>query len=238
MPVYGRPVTGCRAVASQSFTIAANSSVVVPACVAITISAMACSPPASALATSPLQQGREGLLRLPLGVLRGERLDAVERERELDVHRLLGPQRAVVVEHGDALGGRHVAGRALLRHLGDEGDDRLPGRTVVPGRQRIGRRRGRRAACQQQADRREASEKQTSARHVTASKPRRSVTRPACGGVEGCRRARYGRRGFLSLAGATAWSRPSPTSITRSRLKLPGFWRGGNSLKLCSHLPT
>jgi hypothetical protein len=27
-------------------------------------------------------------------------------------------------------------------------------------------------------------------------------------------------------------------SITRSRLKLPGFWRGGNSLKLCSHWPT
>lgn len=27
-------------------------------------------------------------------------------------------------------------------------------------------------------------------------------------------------------------------SMTRSRLKLPGFWRGGNSLKLCSHLPT
>lgn len=27
-------------------------------------------------------------------------------------------------------------------------------------------------------------------------------------------------------------------SITRSRLKLPGFWRGGNSLKLWSHLPT
>ena len=27
-------------------------------------------------------------------------------------------------------------------------------------------------------------------------------------------------------------------SITRSRLKLPGFWRGGNSLKLWSHWPT
>ena len=27
-------------------------------------------------------------------------------------------------------------------------------------------------------------------------------------------------------------------SMTRSRLKLPGFWRGGNSRKLCSHCPT
>ena len=26
-------------------------------------------------------------------------------------------------------------------------------------------------------------------------------------------------------------------SIARSRLKLPGFWRGGKSRKLCSHLP-
>jgi hypothetical protein len=27
-------------------------------------------------------------------------------------------------------------------------------------------------------------------------------------------------------------------SMTRSRLKLPGFWRGGNSRKLCSHCAT
>ena len=27
-------------------------------------------------------------------------------------------------------------------------------------------------------------------------------------------------------------------SMTRSRLKLPGFWRGGNSLRLWSHCPT
>ena len=27
------------------------------------------------------------------------------------------------------------------------------------------------------------------------------------------------------------------TSITRLRLKLPGFWLGGNSRKLCSHCP-
>ena len=27
-------------------------------------------------------------------------------------------------------------------------------------------------------------------------------------------------------------------SITWLRLKLPGFWRGGNSLKLCIHSPT
>jgi hypothetical protein len=36
-------------------------------------------------------------------MLRRERLDPVEREGELEVDRLLGPERAVVVEGGDAL---------------------------------------------------------------------------------------------------------------------------------------
>ena len=53
----------------------------------------------------------ERLRVFPLGMLRRQRLDAVEREGELDVHRLLGPERAVVVEDGDALGWRHEVGR-------------------------------------------------------------------------------------------------------------------------------
>ena len=48
----------------------------------------------------------------------------MEREEELEIHRLLGPQRAVVVERGDAFGGRNEVRRAFLRHLRDEGDDR------------------------------------------------------------------------------------------------------------------
>ena len=51
-----------------------------------------------------LEQRLEGLLCLPFGMLRRQRLDAVEREGDLEVDRLLGPQRAVVVEGGDALG--------------------------------------------------------------------------------------------------------------------------------------
>ena len=45
-----------------------------------------------------------GCLRLPFRMLRRHRLDAVEREGNLEVIRLLGPQRAVIVEGGDALG--------------------------------------------------------------------------------------------------------------------------------------
>src|SRR6185436_1746651 len=52
-----------------------------------------------------------------------------------DRHRLLAPERAVVVERGDPLGGRDEVGPALRRHALDEVDDgrlRLP---VVPARQ-------------------------------------------------------------------------------------------------------
>ena len=49
----------------------------------------------------------ERLLLLPLGMLRREFLDPVEGEMNLEIQRLLGPQRAVVVERGDAFGGRH-----------------------------------------------------------------------------------------------------------------------------------
>ena len=54
-----------------------------------------------------LEHRLERLLVFPFRMLRRQRLDAVEREGELEIHRLLAPQRAVVVEHGDALGGGH-----------------------------------------------------------------------------------------------------------------------------------
>ena len=53
-----------------------------------------------------LQQRSEWLFGLPLGMLWGERLNAIERKQELEIHRLLGPERAVVVERRDALGNR------------------------------------------------------------------------------------------------------------------------------------
>ena len=59
------------------------------------------------------EEGLERLLLFPFRMLRRERFDAVESERELEIHRLLGPQRAVVVEHGDAfrLGHKLLAAR-------------------------------------------------------------------------------------------------------------------------------
>ena len=49
-----------------------------------------------------LEQRGKRLLVLPLGCCGASTFDAVEREEELEIHRLLGPERAVVVERGDA----------------------------------------------------------------------------------------------------------------------------------------
>ena len=54
-----------------------------------------------------VQHRSEGLLGLPFRMHGRHRLHAVECKGKLDVHRLLDPQRAVIVEHGDALRFRH-----------------------------------------------------------------------------------------------------------------------------------
>ena len=53
--------------AIQSVTILSNSSVVMPACVAMTISTRACSPPARAAFTSPLSTDANGSLSFHSG---------------------------------------------------------------------------------------------------------------------------------------------------------------------------
>ena len=88
-----------------------------------------------------LEYGGEGLLLFPFRMFRGERLDPVEDVEGLEVHRLLGPQAAVVVEGGDTRGGVHVVGGAGRGDLVDKGNDGLFGRVVVPGRQGIRRER-------------------------------------------------------------------------------------------------
>ena len=85
-----------------------------------------------------LEHGLERLSILPVGVLGGERLDAVDREEELEVDRLLGPERAVVVENGDAPRRRHELRSALLGDLLDEIDNGGLGFAVLPGRQWFG----------------------------------------------------------------------------------------------------
>ena len=86
---------------------------------------------------------QDRLERLPVRQFRvglGEYLGAVEHESRLHIYRLLGPERAVVVEGGDALLDRHEIRTALARHPFDESGDGRFGAAVVPGRKRIGLR--------------------------------------------------------------------------------------------------
>ncbi len=101
--------------------------------------------------------GRERVRRLPLGVLRRKRPHAVERERELDVHRLFGPERPVVVEDGDPFGGRDERRGAGLRDALDEGDDGLPRGGVVPRGERVGAGAGNSEAREESEGRGEAA---------------------------------------------------------------------------------
>lgn len=48
-------------------------------------------------------------------MLRSQLLDAFKGEAELDINRLLGPERAVMIEHGHAIGWRYEIRCACLR---------------------------------------------------------------------------------------------------------------------------
>jgi hypothetical protein len=53
------------------------------------------------------QHRLEGLLVLPFRMQWRQGLHAIEREDQLDIHGVLGPQRSVIVECGNALRHRH-----------------------------------------------------------------------------------------------------------------------------------
>ena len=85
----------------------------------------------------PLQvAGVGGLVRLLSAQRRvrlGLLLESPEQKVELDVHRLLAPQRAVVVEHRDTLPRLNVIRPAFGADPAHEVDDRRPRRPVGPG---------------------------------------------------------------------------------------------------------
>jgi len=95
------------------------------------------------------EQPLERLLCLQCRILRRHRLGAIEREGKLEIERLFGPQRAVIVECRDALLGRHEVRPALRGHARDKVGDGFFRCAVVPGRKRVvlrERRAGRMAA--------------------------------------------------------------------------------------------
>ncbi|BCQ61850.1 hypothetical protein PBOI14_36000 [Pseudomonas sp. Boi14] len=96
------------------------------------------------------EHGLERLAGLPLGVLGRQALDFVEGEQHLEIGRLLAPQGAVVVEHGNALGGFHVVRAALGGHRLDEGENALLARAVLPRGQGVAVGQGQQRGGQQQ----------------------------------------------------------------------------------------
>src|SRR5262245_42131065 len=62
----------------------------------------------------------ERLCVLPLRMLRREGLDAVERKEKLEVHRLLGPERAVVIKRTEAIFWWHIVRASFPRHFFDK----------------------------------------------------------------------------------------------------------------------
>ena len=79
----------------------------------------------------------EGLLALPLRVLRCQRLDPIEGESELKIKGLFGPQRTVVVEGSDSFFGCDIVRATRFRNLRDEIHNRLLRRAIAPGNQGI-----------------------------------------------------------------------------------------------------
>ena len=67
-----------------------------------------------------------------------ENLHAIHGKRQLEIHRLLGPQRAVVVERRDPFAGRDEIRSAFPGDLGHEVQDRLLRPAIVPRRKRVG----------------------------------------------------------------------------------------------------
>jgi hypothetical protein len=78
------------------------------------------------------QQRGERLLCFPLRVLGCECLYAIEREQQLEIHGLLGPECAIVVEGGNSVVFQYEVGTPLPGNAINESNDGLLGLRVVP----------------------------------------------------------------------------------------------------------
>ena len=84
------------------------------------------------------QHRLERLLVFPFRVLGGHAFDFVEGKQLLEITRLLAPQGAIVVEHGDTRFGLYKALTVWRGNRLDKFDDAFFRRPLVPGGQRVG----------------------------------------------------------------------------------------------------
>src|SRR6185312_9000106 len=85
----------------------------------------------------PRQHRLEGLDVGELRLRFDDSRNALQAVHHLRVHRMLDPERAVLIEGGDALRRRHELRAPFGRRRLYELDNGLLGRAVVPGRQRV-----------------------------------------------------------------------------------------------------
>ena len=107
-----------------------------PVSVASQIFSRSCIVSFSIAARSPDSHGLERLDLRQFRLRLDQRRDALQAIHHLRIHRMLDPQRAVLIERGDALLGRHELRAGLLGRGLDEFHDGLLGRAVVPRSQR------------------------------------------------------------------------------------------------------
>jgi hypothetical protein len=89
-------------------------------------------PAAANAAMSFSKAGLEGLRHLPLGTLRSKPADVIEDDGEPRVHRLLDPQRAVIIEQRNAVGDAYVLRASLRRRAVGEINDRGFCSAIIP----------------------------------------------------------------------------------------------------------
>ncbi len=76
--------------------------------------------------------GLEGLGGFPLGMLRRQSHQALEGKDHLGIHGMLNPGRAILIEGGEAVLGRHIIRIRLIGGHTHKVEDGLLGRAVIP----------------------------------------------------------------------------------------------------------
>src|SRR5208337_3875929 len=126
----------CLAAASHFLTSSRNASTSIPLWVPSTISKKSLIESFAIASRSPERTVSNGLRSFNSGFAFTRSPTWFHAEDDLRVHRMLDPERAVLVEFGDALFRRH---EVLARRIGGDAyevEDRLLRRSVVPRRER------------------------------------------------------------------------------------------------------
>ena len=232
--MYGRFHRGCRAVSSHFLASALNSSTDdARKCGCQYLQEVTLRKPGDRV-TIARKHGLEGLDIPEFRILLHHCRNALQAVDDLRVHGVLDPQRAVLIEGGDALLGPHELRARPVRGGVDEIEDRLFGGRVVPGWKRVLLRQGR-----VRADRKSGHGKRRERRQYRA--PAGDVNfahRVSLVDAKRPRRLLRDRHGGCAYCPSWALIISSTWAFTASRLNEAGACIGGYSMAVCAKAPT